>query len=206
MRRKLLTTMIVLGILVSSSVGARSLVNMSLGFGAAYSPLEDVDYSVGMQNSENWMFGGELSARFAFLQAQAMAFPVVCSDDEQGVLLLGMGAVSVPMIGSALALELGAGASVIYMPTSSASSKAYYELADGTTVEADQNSLADAMLESPVYLQVGLGSELGPIGFKVRYLMQSSATLGSVLTNNDWWGVFGIEKASLSLALALKMF
>jgi hypothetical protein len=36
--------------------------------------------------------------------------------------------------------------------------------------------------------------------------MESEATLGSVYTSSQWWEIFAIDKAFLSLALTLKMF
>ena len=120
--------------------------------------------------------------------------------------MLGMGSLSIPAIGSLVAVEVGGGVGVTYVPSSSDSSRSYYELANGTQADASQKSFTDAVLASPMYLQVGLGSELGPIGVKIRYLMESQATLGSVMSDNAWWSVFALKKQSLSLALALKMF
>ena len=57
-----------------------------------------------------------------------------------------------------------------------------------------------------MYLQAGIGTEIGPIGVKLRYLMESKKTVGSVLASDAWWGAFALEKGTLSLALALKMF
>jgi hypothetical protein len=193
--------------MVPSTVGARSLLNVSLGFGATYSPKELDDISLGFQDPDNWLFSGELSARFAFLQGQAMVYPITCSNDtQQGVLLVGMGSMSLPVLGSLLALEFGAGPSVTYMPTSSSNSRSQYELANGVCADTEEKTFTEAMFASPVYLQIGLGSEVGPVGLRIRWLMESSATLGSVFTSSEWWGMFAIDKASLSLALSLKMF
>lgn len=194
-------------LMVPSTVGARSLLNVSLGFGATYSPKELDDISLGFQDPDNWMFSGELSARFAFLQGQAMVYPITCSNEEQGVLLVGMGSMSLPVLGSLLALEFGAGPSVTYMPTSSSSPRSsYYELANEVYADTEEKTFTEAMFASPVYLQIGLGSEVGPVGLRIRWLMESSSTLGSVFTSSEWWGMFAIDKASLSLALSLKMF
>nr|WP_321305187.1 hypothetical protein [uncultured Sphaerochaeta sp.] len=206
MRKSSLILIIIMILMVPSSIGARSLLNVSLGFGATYSPEEAGDISLGFQDPDNWMFSGELSARLAFLQGQAMVYPITCSDDAQGVLLIGMGSVSLPVLGSVLALEFGAGPSVTYMPTSSSSSRSFYELANGERADAEEKTFTEAMYESPVYLQIGLGSEVGPLGLRARILMESEATLGSVFNSSQWWGIFAVDKASLSLALALKMF
>nr|WP_319474277.1 hypothetical protein [uncultured Sphaerochaeta sp.] len=206
MRKSSLILIFIMILMVPSSIGARSLLNVSLGFGATYSPEEAGDITLGFKDPDNWMFSGELSARLAFLQGQAMVYPITCSNDAQGVLLIGMGSVSLPVLGSVLALEFGAGPSVTYMPTSSSSPRAFYELADGERADAEDKSFSEAMFESPVYLQIGLGSEVGPVGIRARWLMESSATLGSVFTSSQWWGIFAVDKASLSLALALKMF
>ncbi|MGH0052079.1 MAG: hypothetical protein ACQ5SW_01645 [Sphaerochaetaceae bacterium] len=206
MRKSTLILVIIMILMVPASIGARSLLDISLGFGATYTPVETGDLSLGFRNPDNWMFSGELGIRFAFVQGQAMVFPVTCNDDAQGVLLIGMGSVSLPVLGSVLALEFGAGPSVTYMPTSSESSRAFYELADGQKADADEKSFAEAMWESPVYFQIGFGSEIGPVGIKLRYLMESEATLDSVFNARQWWDLFTVDKASLSLALALKMF
>nr|WP_321262870.1 hypothetical protein [uncultured Sphaerochaeta sp.] len=206
MRKSSLILIFIMILMVPSAIGARSLLNVSLGFGATYSPEEAGDISLGFQDPDNWMFSGELSARLAFLQGQAMVYPITCSDDAQGVLLIGMGSVSLPVLGSVLALEFGAGPSVTYMPTSSSSSRSFYELANGERADAEEKTFTEAMFESPVFLQIGLGSEVGPVGIRARWLMESSATLGSVFNSNQWWGIFAVDKASLSLALALKMF
>ncbi len=206
MRNRFFTLILVMLLMIPASLTARSLLNVSLGVGATYSPEQDSDISIGFEDPDNWMFSGELSARIAFLQGQAMVYPVTCADDAQGVLLIGMGSISLPVLGSLLAVEVGAGPSVTYMPTSSDESRSFYELANGTHADAEDKTFTEAMFESPLYLQIGVGSEIGPVGLKVRYLLESSATLGSVLTSSEWWGAFAVDKASLSLALALKMF
>ncbi len=206
MRNKSLAVLVILCVLLPVSVGARSLVNVSLGFGAAYSPDEGTEFSLGMENPDNWLFGGEISARFAFIQAQAMIFPIECTEDESGVLMIGMGSLSLPIVGSLIALELGAGVGVTYVPTNTADSRAYYALPHGAKADADDITFSEAVWESPVYLQAGIGTEIGPIGVKLRYLMESKKTVGSVLASDAWWGAFALEKGTLSLALALKMF
>ncbi|MGE4454165.1 MAG: hypothetical protein AB7D92_06480 [Sphaerochaeta sp.] len=206
MRNRLFTLTLVILLMIPATLTARSLLNVSLGVGATYSPEQDSDISIGFEDPDNWMFSGEISARLAFLQGQAMVYPVTCADDAQGVLLIGMGSFSLPVVGSLLAVEVGAGPSVTYMPTSSDESRSFYELANGTHADAEEKTFTEAMLESPLYLQIGVGSEIGPVGLKVRYLLKSSETLGSVLSSSEWWGAFAVDKASLSLALALKMF
>ena len=206
MRNKSLAVLVILSLLLPVSVGARSLLNVSLGFGAAYSPDEGTEFSLGMENPDNWLFGGEISARFAFIQAQAMIFPIECGEDESGVLMIGMGSLSLPIVGSLIALELGAGVGVTYVPTNTADSRAYYALPQGVKADAEDKTFSEAVWDSPVYLQAGIGTEIGPIGVKLRYLMESQETVGSVLASDAWWGAFAIEKGTLSLALALKMF
>lgn len=205
MRKRLPTLLVIILLLLPASVGARSLVNVSLGFGATYTPQEDQEFDLGLQDPDNWLIGGELTARLAFVQAHAMVLPIEC-DSSSGVLMLGMGSLSLPVIDSLLALEVGGGVGITYVPSSTATPRAYYEYADGTQSDASQVSFADAVLESPMYLQVGLASEFGPIGMKIRYLMESEVTLGSVIQDNAWWSAFALKKQSLSLALALKMF
>ena len=206
MRNKITTLLVIIMIMLPVSVGARSLVNVSLGFGATYAPREPMDFSEGINNPDNYLFSGELSARLAFLQAQALVFPMTCENEEQGVLLVGLSSVSLPVLGSLLAVEFGGGVGVTYIPTTEEGSRSYYELADGSKADAQSKDFGQAVWESPFYLQVGLGTELGPIGIKIRYLMQSRTSFGSVFSSDAWWGVFAVEKGMLSLALSLKMF
>lgn len=205
MRIKVKTILVIILVMLPSVLGARSLVNVSLGFGASYTPQAGIDYTTGMQDSDNWMFSGELSARFAFVQGQAMVFPLQCEDNGQGVLLIGMGSLNLPIIGS-LFLEAGLGASTIYVPQNGSNARSYYVQAGGQKGYSDEIAFTDALLNSPVYLEAGLGSEFGPVGIRLRYLMQSSLDLQSFVDSPNWWGVFAIEKGTLSLALALKMF
>ncbi len=53
MRNKSLAVLVILCLLLPVSVGARSLLNVSLGFGAAYSPDEETEFSVGMEDPNN---------------------------------------------------------------------------------------------------------------------------------------------------------
>lgn len=205
MRNKSLVVLVILCLLLPVSVGARSLLNVSLGFGAAYRPDETQEFSLGMQDPDNWLFGGEISARLLFLQAQAMVFPIECADADQGVLIIGLGSLSLPVLGSLLSLELGAGVGVTYVPSNTSDSRAYYAL-NGNKVDAQEKTFGEAVWDSPVYLQAGFGSEVGPVGVKLRYLMESETNVGSVLDSDAWWGAFAIKKGTLSLALALKMF
>ena len=205
MPKRLPTLLVIILLLLPASVGARSLVNVSLGFGATYAPQEDQEFDLGLQDPDNWLVGGELSARLAFVQANDMVLPIECGTSS-GVLMLGMGSLSLPVIGWLGALDVGGGGGVTYVPSKSESSRSYYELANKTQADASQMSFTDAVRESPMYLQVCLGSELGPFGVRIRYLMESQATLGTVMKDNAWWSVFDLKKQSLSLALALKMF
>jgi len=198
--------MLVLSILLASSINARSLVNISLGVGGAYTPSGESDFAGGMENPNNWMFGAEMSVRLAVVQAQMMAFPIQCSDNGQGVLLLGLGSLNIPLVGPLLFLELGAGGSVTYVPSSENNQVSYYLVSKQEHHAASQMTFTEAALESPMYLQIGLGSELGSVGIRARYLLESGATLGSILETNDWWEMFQLQKGTLSLALSLKMF
>ncbi|MFA5447672.1 MAG: hypothetical protein WC233_05300 [Sphaerochaeta sp.] len=206
MHKKILALLLLLALLVPVSIGARSLVNVSLGFGAAYYPEEGVDFSNGLENPDNWLFHGELSARLAFLQAQALVFPIQSDEGGQGILLVGMGSLSLPIIGSLLSLELGGGVGLTYVPTTSTDSRPYYILADHTEADASAMSFGDALWRSPLYLQAGLASELGPIGIRLRYLMASKATLSSLVETKEWWSMFNLETGAVSLVLSLKMF
>lgn len=207
MRNKSLAVLVItLLLLLPVSVGARSLFNVSLGFGAAYNPDNPQGFEEGISNPDNWMFGGEISARLLFLQAQAMVFPVSCSDSESGVLLIGMGNLSLPLLGSLLTFDLGAGVGVTYVPTSDPDSSAFYTFPDGTKVSDTEMSFGEAVWQGPVYLQAGLGTEIGPIGLKVRCLMESKARFGEVFESQAWWKVIDIESKTLSLVLTLKMF
>ena len=197
---------LVLSVLLAASVSARSLINISLGVGGAYTPSGETGYAGGMENPDNWMFGGELSVRLAMLQAQMLAFPIQCTDEGQGVLLIGFGSLNIPLVGSLLFLELGAGASVTYVPSNESNQVAYYLVANQQSKSANQMSFTEAALDSPLYLQFGLGSEIGSVGFRARYLLESKTTLGSVLETSAWWEIFQLRKGVLSLALSLKMF
>jgi hypothetical protein len=142
----------------------------------------------------------------SFLQAQFFVFPSQCSDEGQGALLIGMAGVNTPLVGDLLHLELGIGASVMYVISADDSRTSYFELADTSSVSTSSTGVFEAAMESPVYLMAGVGSELGAVGFHVRYLIESAATLGTVTDSQSWWKMFPLKDSTLSLALSLKMF
>ncbi|MCK9546908.1 MAG: hypothetical protein M0Q37_00205 [Sphaerochaeta sp.] len=198
--------LVLLCLLIPASVGARSLVNVSLGFGASYLPEEGLDFTQGLSDPDNWLFHGEISARLAFLQAQALVLPMQCEEGDQGILLIGMGSLSLPMVGSLMSLEVGGGVGLTYIPSNSEDTRPSYILGSGDQVDVDAISFAEALYHSPIYLQAGLASEVGPLGVRLRYLMKSRTTLGESIGNKGWWSLFAIDSAALSLVLSLKMF
>lgn len=187
-------------------LSARSPIDLSLGFGGTFTNQQDVSFSEGIQNPENWMFGGEVAVRLSFLQAQAMAFPMECEDNGQGVLLLGFASLNLPVVGSLLFLELGVGPSVTYVPSTKDNGGAYYILKDGSTPSAYELPFLEAVKKSPLYVQFGLGVGLGKVDLRVRYFLQSMATLQSFSESWSPLDLFQLQSGSLSLALSLKMF
>lgn len=206
MRKKVLLLLLILVCSIPFTLGARNLFNVSLGFGAAYYPDEEGFFGPSIQDADNWRFHGELSARFWILQANALVFPVQCDNGGQGVLMVGMGTLSLPVIGSFFSLELGGGVGATYIPASSDASASYYVLADGQQAAANEIPFGDALWRSPIYLHAGLASELGPIGLRLRYLSASKASLHTVFGENAWWDIFNTESGALSLVLSLRMF
>lgn len=205
MKKKFLAILLVV-LLLPAVLGARSLLDVSLGFGGAYTQPSAGSFSDGLAQPENWKFGGEIAVRLTVLQAQAMAFPIQCKDNGQGVLLLGLGSLNVPVVGSLLFLELGLGPSVTYVPSSKNNDGAYYVVKDDTKKDASEISFTDALLQSPMYLQLGLGVEIGTVGVRVRYLLRSDCTLQNLLDTRSPLDLFVLNSGSLSLALSLKMF
>jgi hypothetical protein len=205
MNKRILAVM-VLCFIIPFSMSARSLYDVSLGFGGSYSPSEDSDYFDQMTDPSNWNFGAELSVRVAFLQAQTLVFPLQCSDGGQGALLLGMAGLNTPLLGNLLQLELGVGASVIYVLSDDDDGTSYYELADKSSASTSDTGFFEAVSDSPIYLMAGLGTQIGAVGIHARYLMESNATINSLSASQSWWKVFNIEESTLSLALTLKMF
>lgn len=206
MRKKVLAVLVLLCILIPASVGARSLVNVSLGFGASYLPTDDVEFSQGLSNPDNWCFHGEVTARLAFLQAQALVFPMECPEGNQGILLVGMGSLSLPMAGSLLSLEVGGGVGLTYIPSNSEATRPSYILADGTSKDVSAMPFGEALLNSPIYLQAGVASELGPVSVRLRYLMSTRTSIQDVFGEKGWWSIFNTDTGALSLVLSLKMF
>ncbi|AEV29014.1 hypothetical protein SpiGrapes_1197 [Sphaerochaeta pleomorpha str. Grapes] len=193
-------------LIVPFSLSARSFYDVSLGFGGAYSPSDDSGYFSQMSNGENWKFGGELLVRMSFLQAQVFVFPSQCSDEGQGALLIGMAGINTPLVGDLLHLELGFGASIMYVLSGEDNRTSYYELADKSPASTSSTGVFEATMQSPVYLMAGVATELGSVGFHVRYLMESAATLETVADSQSWWKMFQLKDSTLSLALSLKMF
>lgn len=198
--------LILLCVLIPVSVGARSLVHVSLGFGASYLPEEGIDFSEGLAKADNWHFHGEITARLAFIQAQALVFPMQCPEGNQGILLVGMGALSLPMAGSLLSLEVGGGLGLTYIPSTSTQTRPSYILADGAQVDVTDLSFGEVLYNSPIYLQAGVATELGPVALRLRYLMTTRTALKDVVGEKGWWSMFNVESGALSLVLSLKMF
>lgn len=203
MKKRFLAVLLVIFTL-PALLSARSLLDVSLGFGGAFANKGGSSFSEGIKNPENWMFGGEVAVRLTVLQAQAMAFPINCKDNGQGVLLLGFASLNVPIVGSLLFLELGLGPSVLYVP-SAKGNDAYYVLKDGNS-PASEITFIDALMKSPLYMQLGLGVGLGKVGVKVRYLIESGSTMEDFMESKSPMGLFQSKNGYLSLALSLKMF
>lgn len=205
MKKKFLVVLLVI-LVLPAFLSARSLLDVSLGFGGTFTTPSGSSFSEGIKNPENWRFGGEVAARLSVLQAQAMAFPIECTDGGQGVLLHGFASLNVPIVGSLLFLELGLGPSVTYVPSTGSDSVAYYILKDNVREEASSLTFTDALMRSPLYLQLGLGVQLGKVGIRVRYLFESDSTMGDFLETKSPIDLFQVNSPSLSLALSLKMF
>lgn len=204
MKKKFLAVLLVI-LALPAILSARSLLDVSLGFGGAFTNPSGSSFSEGIKNPANWKFGGEVAVRLTVLQAQAMAFPIECDDAGQGVLLLGFASLNVPIVGSLLFLELGMGPSVTYVP-STTTNGAYYVLADISKADASGITFTDALMQSPLYMQLGLGVQLGKVGVRVRYLLESYSTLEDFIGNRSPMELFQLKSGSLSLALSLKMF
>ena len=205
MKKKFLAVLLVI-LALPAVLSARSLLDVSLGFGGSFTNPDDISWSDGIKDPSNWMFGGEVAVRLTVLQAQAMAFPIECDDAGQGVLLLGFASLNVPIVGSLLFLELGMGPSVTYVPSTTTNGGAYYVLEDDTKPLASTITFTDAVMESPLYLQLGLGVGLGKVGLRVRYMFRSDSTLEDFIETRSAMDLFQLNSASLSLALSLKMF
>ena len=206
MKNKFLAVLLVI-LALPAILNARSLLDVSLGFGGSFINPSGGSVSESIKDPENWMFGGEAAVRFTVLQAQAMAFPIECDDADngQGVLLLGFASLNVPIVGSLLFLELGVGPSVLYVP-STKTNDAYYVLKDDVKEDASAITFSGAVMKSPLYFQLGLGIGLGNVGVRVRYLFESDSTLERFIETKSPMGLFQVNRGSLSLALSLKMF
>lgn len=206
MKKRFLAVILVI-LALPALLSARSLLDLSLGFGGSFTKPSSTSFSEGFKNPENWMFGGEVAVRFSVLQVQAMGFPIECPDNGQGVLLLGFGSLNLPVFGSLVFLELGLGPSVTYVPSTKDNGGAYYRLkGDDNKAMASDITFMDALLESPLYMQLGLGLELGKVGVRVRYLFESESTLKNFVKTRSPMELFQLNSGSLSLALSLKMF
>ena len=205
MKKKFLAILLVIFAL-PALLSARSLLDVSLGFGGAFTNPSDSGFSEGIQDPANWMFGGEVAVRLTVLQGQAMAFPIECDDEGQGVLLLGFASLNVPIVGSLLFLELGMGPSVTYVPSTKTNGGAYYVLPDDPKRSASVITFTDALLQSPVYMQLGLGVEVGKVGLRVRYLFESDSTMENFIKTRSPMDLFQLNSGYLSLALSLRMF
>jgi len=204
MKKKFLAILLVI-LALPAILGARSLLDISLGFGGSYTKPDAISFSKGIKNPANWKFGGEVAVRLTVLQVQAMAFPIECKDAGQGVLLLGFASLNVPIVDSLLFLELGMGPSVLYVP-STKTNDAYFVLADDSKPVASTITFTDAVMQSPLYLQLGLGVEIGKVGMRVRYMASSYSTLENFIETRSPMELFQLHSGSLSLALSLKMF
>ena len=207
MKKKFLAVLLVI-LALPAMLSARSLLDVSLGFGGAFTNPSGSSFSEGIKDPANWKFGGEVAVRLTVLQAQAMAFPIECEDAGQGVLLLGFASLNVPIVGSLLFLELGMGPSVTYVPSTNTNGGAYYVIPDAPDrkVKASDITFTDALLRSPLYMQLGLGLELGKVGVRVRYLLESDSTTQNLIETKSPMDMFQLNSGSLSLALSLKMF
>ncbi|MGB4406319.1 MAG: hypothetical protein WBI82_05615 [Sphaerochaeta sp.] len=205
MKKKFLAVLLVI-LALPAFLGARSLLDVSLGFGGSFTNPSGSSFSESIKDPVNWKFGGEVAVRLTVLQAQAMAFPMECPENGQGVLLLGFASLNVPVVGSLLFLELGLGPSVLYVPATKTNDGAYYVLKDDPKAPASDITFTDALMESPLYLQLGLGLEIGKVGLRVRYLFESDSTMGNFIETRSSMDLFQLTSGSLSLALSLKMF
>ncbi|MBI9094559.1 MAG: hypothetical protein JEY71_06735 [Sphaerochaeta sp.] len=205
MKKKFLAVLLLI-LALPAFLSARSLLDVSLGFGGSFTNPSGSSFSESIKDPVNWKFGGEVAVRLTVLQAQAMAFPMECANNGQGVLLLGFASLNVPIVGSLLFLELGMGPSVLYVPETKTNDSAYYMLKDDTKAEASAITFTDALMESPLYLQLGLGLEIGKVGMRVRYLFESDSTMENFIETRSPMDLFNLNSGSLSLALSLKMF
>lgn len=205
MKKKFLVVLLVL-FLLPALLSARGLLDVSLGFGGSYTNPSDSSFSEGIKDPANWKFGGEVAVRLTVLQAQAMAFPIECDNDGQGVLLLGFASLNVPVVGSLLFLELGMGPSVTYVPSTKSNDGAYYVLPNDSEKPASEITFTDALMQSPIYMQLGLGVEIGKVGLRVRYLFESSSSMENFKETKSPMDLFQLNSGSLSLALSLRMF
>lgn len=203
--RKTVVVILALLLCLSLPLTARSLYNLSLGFGATYCPPEDGEFSSGMSDSQNWILSGELNARFLFLQAQTALVLSKSIEDAQAITFIGLAGLNLPVIGSVVVLELGGGVGLTYVPQNPGVEKPYYALSGGENVPVEDISFLDAVLQSPIYLQTGIGVDLGPLGLRARYMLESNQTIESVMDKGQWWEIFVPNNGCLSLAVLLKM-
>ena len=79
--------------------------------------------------------------------------------------------------------------------------KPYYALLTG---ESGIRNRLMRFLKS-IYLQMGIGTDFGPVGLRARYLLESNQTIRSVMAKGRWWEIFVPNSGCLSLAVLLKM-
>ena len=158
-----------------------------------------------MADSQNWILSGELNARFLFLQAQTALVLSKSIEDAQAIKFIGLAGLNLPVIGSVVVLELGGGVGLTYVPQNPGVEKPYYALSGGENVPVEDISFLDAVLQSPIYLQTGIGVDLGPLGLRARYMLESNQTIESVMDKGQWWEIFVPNNGCLSLAVLLKM-
>lgn len=190
---------------LSLSLSARAMSSVSLGFGATYLPPMDESFSSGMEDSRNWILSGELNGRFLFLQTQGMVLLTKSEEETLAVQMIGLAGLNLPIVGSWLLVEISGGVGLRYVPKNQGVDYPYYVLSGGEKAAADELSFLDAVLQSPIYLQMGIGADLGPLGLRARYLIETNQTIEQVIEKGQWWEIFVPNTGCLSLAVLLKM-
>ena len=203
--RKHVAVILTLLLFLSLPLTARSALNLSLGFGATYCPPEKEDFSSGMGDSQNWILSGELNGRLFFLQTQATVMLTKSEEDTQALKAIALAGVNLPVVGSWMVMELAAGVGVTYVPQNPGVENAYYALYGGKKVAVEEIPFLDAVLQSPIHLQMGIGTDFGPLGLRARYLIESNQTIESVMAKGRWWEMFVPNSGCFSLAVLLKM-
>ncbi|MGI6227626.1 MAG: hypothetical protein ACOYJ1_15400 [Peptococcales bacterium] len=203
--RKQVAVILTLLLFLSLPLTARSAFNLSLGFGATYCPPEKEDFSSGMGDSRNWILSGELNGRLFFLQAQATVMLTKSEEDTQALKAIALVGLNLPVVGSWMVMELSGGVGVTYVPQNPGVVKPYYALSGGGKAAVEEVTFLDAVLQSPIHLQMGLGTDFGPLGLRARYVVESNQTIESVMAKGRWWEIFVPNSGCFSLAVLLKM-